>query len=300
MYKIIRTLALITSLTIMFTACTENKSSFDASGSFEAEEVIISAEANGIIKKLDIEEGQSLKARQKIGYIDSLQLHLKKKQLEAQILAILSKRPNVRIQMSSLQQQLKTAEKEKNRMKNLVKGNAATPKQLDDINAQIKVLKKQIKAQKSTLSISGNALDKNIVPLQVQIEQVNDLLKKCNIINPINGTVLAKYAQTNEMTATGKPLYKIADLTSIILRVYITNDQLAQVKLNQKVKVFTDNGDGNYKETSGTIIWINNKAEFTPKTIQTKNERANLVYAVKIKVQNDGYYKIGMYGEIKL
>ncbi len=228
MYKRIRTLLLITSLSIMFTACKRDKSSFDASGSFEAEETIISAEANGIIKKLNIDEGQILKVGQNIGYIDSLQLHLKKKQLEAQIAAILSKRPNVKIQISSLQQKLTTALKEKNRIVNLVKGNAVPPKQLDDINAQIEMLEKQIKAQRSTLNISSNALDKNIVPLQLQIEQVNDLLKKCNIINPINGTVLAKYTQTNEMTATGKPLYKIADLTNIILRVYITNDQLDQ------------------------------------------------------------------------
>ncbi len=294
----LKTFAIITSLSLILAACTGNKPSFDASGSFEAEEIIISAEANGIIKQFDIEEGQSLEAGQAIGYIDSIQLHLKKRQLQAQIRAILSKKPNIKTQTSSLEQQLETARTERNRIANLVKGDAATPKQLDDINAQIKVLEKQIKAQKSTLSISNRALDKNAVPLQIQIEQLNDLLDKCTIINPVNGTVLTKYAQINEMAATGKPLYKIADLSNIILRVYITNDQLAQVKLNQNVKVFTDDGQGTYKETNGTIIWINNKAEFTPKTVQTKKERADLVYAVKVKVPNDGYYKIGMYGEI--
>jgi HlyD family secretion protein len=181
----------------------------------------------------------------------------------------------------------------------LVKGDAATPKQLDDINAQIEVLKKQIEAQQSTLSISSEGLGKDVVPLQVQIEQLNDQLAKCSIINPTNGTVLAKYAEANEMTAAGKPLYKIADLSNIILRAYITGNQLPQVKLNQQVKVLTDDGKGGYKETQGTIIWINSKAEFTPKTIQTKDERANMVYAIKVKVKNDGAYKVGMYGEIK-
>lgn len=298
MYKI-KTIALVAGIATMLTACSDNKVSFDASGSFEAEETIISSEATGTIKRLEIDEGQTLEAGQNIGYIDSLQLYLKKKQLEAQVIAILGKKPNISVQLSALQTQLKTAEKEKTRVANLVKGDAATPKQLDDINAQIEVLKKQIEAQQSSLSISSEGIGKDVVPLQVQIEQLNDQLAKCNIINPTNGTVLAKYAEANEMTATGKPLYKIADLSNIILRAYITGNQLTQVKLNQKVKVLTDDGKGGYKETEGTIIWINSKAEFTPKTIQTKDERANMVYAIKVKVKNDGAYKVGMYGEIK-
>ena len=298
MYKI-KTIALVAGIATMLTSCNDNNVSFDASGSFEAEETIISSEATGTIKRLEIEEGQTLEAGQNIGYIDSLQLYLKKKQLEAQSIAILGKKPNISVQLSALQEQLKTAEKERTRVANLVKGDAATPKQLDDINAQIEVLKKQIEAQQSSLSISSDGLGKDVVPLQVQIEQLNDQLAKCNIINPTNGTVLAKYAEANEMTATGKPLYKIADLSNIILRAYITGDQLTQVKLNQTVKVLTDDGKGGYKETEGTISWINDKAEFTPKTIQTKNERANMVYAIKVKVKNDGTYKIGMYGEIK-
>jgi len=298
MYKI-KTIGLVAGIAIVLTACNDNKASFDASGSFEAEETIISSEATGTIKQFSIEEGQTLEAGQEIGYIDSLQLYLKKKQLEAQVTAILGKKPNIPVQLSALQEQLKTTEKERTRVANLVKGDAATPKQLDDINAQIEVLKKQIEAQQSTLSISSEGLSKDIVPLQVQVEQLNDQLAKCKIINPANGTVLAKYAETNEMTTTGKPLYKIADLSNIILRAYITSNQLTQVKLNQKVKVLTDDGKGGYKETEGTITWINDKAEFTPKTIQTKDERANMVYAVKIKVKNDGSYKVGMYGEIK-
>lgn len=298
MYKI-KTIALVAGIATMLTACNDKKVSFDASGSFEAEETIISSEATGTIKRLEIEEGQTLEAGQNIGYIDSLQLYLKKKQLEAQVIAILGKKPNISVQLSALQTQLETAEKEKTRVANLVKGDAATPKQLDDINAQIEVLKRQIEAQQSTLSISSEGLGKDVVPLQVQIEQLNDQLAKCNIINPTKGTVLAKYAETNEMTATGKPLYKIADLSNIILRAYITGNQLPQVKLNQKVKVLTDDGKGGFNETEGTITWINDKAEFTPKTIQTKDERANMVYAIKVKVKNDGAYKVGMYGEIK-
>lgn len=289
----------IFAIAIILSACNNNKVSFDASGSFEAEETIISSEATGTIKQFSIEEGQIVEAGQEIGYIDSLQLYLKKKQLEAQVTAILGKKPNIPVQLSALQEQLKTTEKERTRVANLVKGDAATPKQLDDINAQIEVLKKQIEAQQSTLSISSEGLSKDIVPLQVQVEQLNDQLAKCKIINPANGTVLAKYSEANEMTTIGKPLYKIADLSNIILRAYITSNQLTKVKLNQKVKVLTDNGKGGYKETEGTVTWINDKAEFTPKTIQTKDERANMVYAVKIKVKNDGLYRVGMYGEIK-
>lgn len=294
----IKTTLFIASAIVGLSACNDSKVSFDASGSFEAEETIISSEATGAIKRLEIEEGQTLEVGQVIGYIDSLQLYLKKKQLEAQVTAILGKKPNIPVQLSALQEQLRTAEKERTRIANLVKGDAATPKQLDDINAQIEVLKKQIDAQKSSLSISSDGISKDVVPLQIQIEQLDDQLSKCQIVNPIGGTVLAKYTEANEMTATGKPLYKIADLSDIILRAYITGDQLPQIKLNQTVKVLTDDGKGGYKETEGIITWINNKAEFTPKTIQTKDERANLVYAIKVKVKNDGTYKIGMYGEI--
>lgn len=298
MYKI-KTIALVAGIATLLTACNDNKVSFDASGSFEAEETIISSEATGTIKLLSIEEGQTLEAGQVIGYVDSVQLYLKKRQLEAQVIAILGKKPNIDVQVSALQEQLRIAEGERTRVANLVEGDAATSKQLDDINAQIEVLKRQIEAQKSTLSISSEGLAKDVVPLQLQIEQLNDQLAKCNIINPVMGTVLTKYAEANEMTVTGKPIYKIADLSNIILRAYITGDQLPQIKLNQKVNVLTDDGKSGYKETEGTITWINDKAEFTPKTIQTKDERASMVYAIKVKVKNDGTYKVGMYGEIK-
>lgn len=280
-------------------SCSDKNKMFDASGTFEAEEIIISAEATGTIRELALSEGATVKAGQTIGYIDSVQLHLKKKQLEAQINAVLSKRPNVPVQLAALREQLKTAEREQQRISSLVKSDAAPAKQLDDINAQIEVLNKQIAAQQSSLEISSDGLSKEVMPLQVQIEQLNDQLARCRIVNPVAGTVLTKYAEANEMTAAGKPLYKVANLDVITLRAYITSDQLALVKLNQTVTVHTDDGKGGMKETTGTITWINDKAEFTPKTIQTKDERANTVYAMKVQVKNDGFLKIGMYGEIK-
>jgi HlyD family secretion protein len=298
MDKIKNTITLL-FIFLLLISCNNSKDAFDASGTFEAVETVISAEATGIIKALNMEEGQELKAGVLIGYIDSTQLYLKKKQLDAQINALLSKRPVVSVQLASLQAQLKTAEKEKARFTNLVKADAATQKQLDDIEAQIEVIQKQIEAQRSTLDISRKGFDKDTSPLVAQVQQTNDQLAKCKLINPVSGTVLIKYAEVSEMATMGRPLYKIADLSTLILRAYISGDQLPQIKLNQKVKVSTDDGKGGFKETSGTIIWISDKAEFTPKTIQTKEERANMVYAIKVKVVNDGSYKIGMYGEIK-
>ena len=284
---------------ILFSACSPEEKSFDASGSFEAIETIISSEVSGTILELNIEEGQEIQRGYQVAVIDSVQLHLKKAQLEAQYMAILSKSPDIAIQLSALESQLATAEKEKLRISNLLQGDAATKKQLDDINANIEVIKKQIAAQKSTLNITRDGISKDANSIQIQIEQIDDQLKRSRIINPLNGTVLAKYAQENEITSMGKPIYKIADLSNLTLRAYITGDQLAKIKLNQKVKVLTDNGEGGFNETEGTVTWINDKAEFTPKTIQTKDERANLVYAIKVNVANDGTYKIGMYGEIK-
>lgn len=299
MKKIVNKGLFAVAFSVILLSCNGGQNDFDASGSFEAEEVIISAEAQGIIKAFKVEEGQVLSYGQKIGYIDSTQLHLKIKQLESQIEAMLGKRPNISLQLSALQDQLRAAEVERERVANLVEGDAATRKQLDDVNAQVEVLKSQIEAHKSTLNISSESINKEIIPIQYQIEQLSDQLSKCTIINPLQGTVLTKYAKENEMAAMGKPLYKIADLTTIILRAYVSGDQLSDIKLNQKVSVMTDDGKGGHHTTDGTITWISDKAEFTPKTIQTKNERANLVYAVKVKVVNDGKYKIGMYGEIK-
>jgi HlyD family secretion protein len=285
-------------LPILF-ACGNSNGKFDATGTFESEEVIISSEAMGKLVQFDVEEGAALKQNQLVGIVDTLQLYLKKKQLEASIKAVLSKQPDVATQLAAIEEQIKTATTEKKRIENLVKSNAATTKQLDDINASLDLLNKQYTATKSNLTITRQGLQSETYPLQIQIEQIQDQINKSIIKNPVEGTVLTRYAKQNEVTANGKALYKIADLSKMTLRAYINGDQLGQIKLGQEVKVFVDKGNGEQKEMSGEIYWVSSKAEFTPKTIQTKDERANLVYAVKIKVINDGYLKIGMYGEVK-
>ncbi|MCD6067927.1 MAG: HlyD family efflux transporter periplasmic adaptor subunit [Bacteroidetes bacterium] len=296
--KTILSCSLVTILVLC--ACSKKEEDFGASGAFEAEETIISSEASGTIKAFDIVEGQELRAGQRIGFIDTIQLYLKKEQLKAQVKSILVNKPNVSAQLAALQEQLKGAEREQKRFASLVKADAATQKQLDDATTQVDVLRKQIAAQQSSLGISTAGITEQTIPVELQIRQLNDQLAKCYIINPVKGIVLSKYVEANEMAAPGKPLYKIADMSSITLRAYITGDQLAKIKLNQVVKVMTDDGNKGYKTYDGKITWISDKAEFTPKTIRTKDERANLVYAIKVKVKNDGYLKIGMYGQLKL
>ena len=289
--------SLILAGTLLF-SCSNNGVKFDASGSFEATEIVVSAEANGKIMAFDVEEGDLLQAGQQVGYIDSVQLYLTKLQLIQNKKAILAGKPNIKVQIESLQKDLDNAISDKQRIENLVKGNVASQKQLDDANSRIAILESRIAATKSTLTTSTASINEQSGTVEIQLAQVEDQLRKCRIINPINGTVLTKYAEQDEIAGTGKPLYKIADLNEIILRVYISANQLPQIRLNQKVKVHTDDGSGGFKEDEGVITWISDKAEFTPKTVQTKAERANMVYAVKIKVKNDGTYKIGMYGEI--
>lgn len=301
-------------LSVLFSACENNKDNYDATGTFEATETIVSAEANGVIKAFNINEGQTLDSGQQIGYIDSVQLFLKKKQLEAQIKAMGYKLPDIQAQTAQFKQQAAVTQsrldyllKEKNRTQNLLKADAATPKQLDDINvqiaeaqAQIKAINKQGAAHASALQTQHSGISADVAPLYIQIEQINDQLEKSKIINPVKGTVLTKFAEADEMTTIGKPLYTIADLSTIILRAYITDNQFTSIRPGQKVKVLVDDTSQKSKEYEGIVEWISNKAEFTPKTIQTKDERANLVYAVKINVKNDGSLKIGMYGEVKL
>jgi len=296
-----KNIKIVIGLYVMFMlfACSGNKSVFDATGYFEAEETIISAEATGVIRQFDLEEGQILAAGQPIGFIDTTQLFLKKKQLESQIHALLNKKPNIPVQLSALQSQLKTTETEKIRIEKLVAADAVPTKQLDDINAQIEVLQKQILVLKSTLDISTQGIINDAAALQIQIEQIDDQLVKSRLVSPQKGTILAKIAKVNELATAGKPLYKIADLQNIYLRAYITSSQLTQIKLGQEVSVFADFGEKEMRKYEGIISWISDKSEFTPKTIQTQDERANLVYAVKITVKNDGYLKIGMYGQVK-
>ncbi len=280
------------------TSCGTSERDFDAAGTFEATEVLVSSEAMGKIMQFDIIEGQTVAENQIIGFIDSTQLYLKKRQLTATQKGLQSRRPDIQKQIAMLVQQISTAKSEQKRIENLVKANAVNTKQLDDVNAQTAVLEKQLTATKSTLETTNNGISGDNEALQIQIEQLEDQLTKCHITSPIAGTVLTKYAEKGELAVAGKALFKVADINNMILRAYITNSQLTAIKIGQKVKVFADAGDDKQKEYDGTISWISNKSEFTPKTIATRDERANMVYAIKIQVKNDGFLKIGMYGNV--
>jgi HlyD family secretion protein len=292
-------LPLIPSLLLVLVSCGSKTGKADASGTFEATEIIVSAQASGEIMDFKVEEGQDLKAGKCLGFIDTVQLVLKKKQLLASIQAAQTRKPDVELQLAVLEQQIATAGTEKKRLENLVRANAATQKQLDDLNAQIAVLEKQFRATKNTLESGTSSINKESDALQIQIEQLNDLLRKSYIFSPIDGTVLVKYAEPGELAIQGKSLFKVADMSKMNLRAYITADQLAKIKLGQTVEVNAELGSKDNKAYKGTIIWISSKSEFTPKTIQTRDERANLVYAVKVSVKNDGILKIGMYGGIR-
>ena len=294
-YKILLAIALFASLS----SCKKSATDYDATGAFETTEVTVSSEANGKLLTFDVEEGQVLKANQPIGSIDSVQLYLRKKQLLATGKSIQVRRPDVQKQIAVIEQQIATAKTEKKRIENLLKANATNQKQLDDVNAQISVLEKQLDAQKTTMSTTNQGITEDNEGIKLQVAQIEDQLKKCHVISPISGTVLVKYAEKGELTMAGKALFKIADTENMILRAYITSDQLSQLKIGQKVKVSSDFGSDKSKEYTGTVAWVSSKAEFTPKTIETRDERANLVYAVKINVKNDGLLKIGMYGNVK-
>jgi HlyD family secretion protein len=293
----IQTLILVSNLLFLI-SCGKKDVIYDASGIFEATEIMVSSEGTGKIIRFDIVEGQHVKTNELLGQIDTVQLSLKKLQLMATIKAMQSRRPEVQKQIAAIQQQISTSKSELLRFEKLVKANAANQKQLDDLNAQVAVLEKQVAAQKSSLEIANRGISEDVSTLEIQVAQIDDLLQKCRICSPIEGTILLKYAEAGELANTGRALCKVADMENLYLRTYLTSDQLSQVKLGQIVSLFADFGS-NSKEYSGTIIWISDKSEFTPKTIQTKNERANLVYAVKISVKNDGYLKLGMYGQVK-
>ncbi len=294
-YTILLGIAILTS----FSSCKNKDGNYDAAGTFEATEITVSAEGSGKLLAFDVEEGQVLQANQQVGSIDSVQLYLRKQQLLTASKSIQVRRPDVQKQIAAFKQQIVTAKTEKKRIENLLKGNAATQKQLDDINSQILVLEKQLEAQKTTLITTNEGMTEDAQGLKIQIEQVEDQLSKCKIISPITGTVLVKYAEKGELTMPGKALFKIADTDNMILRAYITSNQLSQLKIGQKVKVSSDFGADKMKEYSGTVAWVSSKAEFTPKTIETRDERANKVFAVKINVKNDGLLKIGMYGNVE-
>ena len=288
---------LIATALLGLAACNRGDGNFDATGTFEATEILVSSEANGKIMELNIEEGDRLDAGAMVGYIDSTQLYLKKMQLSAGLRSVDIRKPDIRKQIAALEQQIATARTEQQRMENLVKAKAGNQKQVDDIVNNIKYLQKQLDPKYSTLNNTTGGADAEAESILYQIMQLDDQLQKSRIVTPQAGTVLVKYAEPGEVTAAGKPLYKIADTDLLYLRAYITADQLSTLKQGQTVRVFADYGADEQREYPGTITWISDKSEFTPKGIQTKDERANLVYAIKIAVKNDGYLKIGQYGE---
>ena len=273
---------------------------FDAQGTFEATEVIISSEAAGRILSFDIEEGMTINAGEQLAVIDSVQLHLQRGQLEAQLSALLSSRPDVQTQVASLREQIATLKVEQRRIENMLSDGAATEKQKDDIDAQIRILESQLSATLSTLNTNTSTINSNAEAIRVQILALDDRIAKCRAVSPISGTVLVKYAQEGELATVGRPLVKIADLNNIYLRAYFTSDQLARIKLGDEVTIIADFGGEERYNYVGRVAWISAESEFTPKTIQTKDSRANLVYAVKIAVENDGRLKIGLAGEVKL
>lgn len=286
------------ALSLAFTACKKEDKDWDATGAFEAEETIVSSQASGELLEFGVEEGQELQANQVVGFVDNTQLELKKKQVLAQSSAIESKKSDVSTQLSALENQLAKARLEQDRIEKLFKAEAIPAKQVDDIHATVELLKSQIKAANSNLNIANSSIGKENDALLVQVDQINDQLAKCKIVNPIKGVVLTKYAEPHEVTVQAKPLYKIADLSELILRVYVSGEQLKHVQVGNKVKVHIDSEDEKANVLEGLVTWISSQSEFTPKTIQTKEERANLVYAVKVKVKNNGQLKIGMYGDI--
>ena len=287
------------AMALLAISCTK-EAEFDAQGTFEATEVVVSSEATGRILNFDIEEGMAIAANQAVGTIDSLQLHLQRKQLVAQQSALLASRPDVKKQVAALHEQIAKQKTELRRVDNMLRDGAATQKQKDDIKAQIKILEGQLEAQLSTLDKNTSTINGNSVVLEAQIAALDDRISKCRIISPVGGTVLVKYAEAGELASAGKPLMKIADLKNIYLRAYFTSDQLANVKLGDEVKVVADFGGTERYDYTGRVAWISSESEFTPKTIQTKDSRANLVYAVKIAVENDGRLKIGLAGEVVL
>lgn len=319
-------LALLFISTVLCFACGNKSDEHAATGIFEAREVIISAEASGVLQKFNVTEGQTLAAGQEVGSIDCTQLGLQKDQVSASERALDLRQtesgPQTRIlqeqialqqsQIAAQREQLRVAQVEQARLQKLVSAKAAPAKQLDDVNGQIavldkqiaaalvqvKVLQQQIQSQDQSVAIANRGVLSEKQPLDVRKAQLDDQIRRCKIVNPLRGTVLSKYAEAFEMAAPGKPLYKIANLDTLTLRAYVMGDQLPQIKIGQAVAVLVSQGDGPAKSYSGVLNWVSDKAEFTPKTIQTRDERANLVYAVKIATPNDGFLKIGMYADV--
>ncbi len=281
-------------LVSVIVGCSGKNKKSDAYGNFEATEIIVSAEGNGKLMEFCVEEGAVIDRQTRVGCIDTIQLALKRDQLKATRLAVSSKFENVISQIEVLKEQKNVALTEKQRIQNLMKEKAATQKQMDDITGQLNVIEKQIRS----IEVQNVGIVNEVKSIDAQIEQISDQIRKCHIINPTRGTALNKFAEPHEITSYGKPLYKIADLETMFLRVYVVGDQLPHIHIGQKVQVLIDQDKAKNRSLEGEVSWISSKAEFTPKIIQTKEERVNMVYAVKVRVKNDGSLKIGMPGEV--
>lgn len=290
--------AMICVAAMVLTGCNANRSGYDAEGYFESTEVTVSAESSGKILYFNAEEGADVEAGTLLGCIDTVQLYLTRMQLAKSAESVLKNRPDIAKQVQAMKEQLKTLEREKDRVARLLADGAATQKQMDDIESQISVMEVQLDAQETALENSVSSLDAQSSSIGMQIAQIDDKLAKCRISSPVSGTVLTKYAEAGEFVAAGRPLFKVADLDGVYLRAYVTSAQLSEIKIGQQVKVYSDYGKGYSKEYPGTVTWISSQSEFTPKNIQTDDERRNLVYAIKVAVGNDGLIKLGMYGGI--
>ena len=280
-------------------ACGTSEKEYDATGTFEATETTVSAEQGGRLLTFDVKEGDPVETGREVGLIDTTDAWLKILQLQATKAVYQSQKPNIKKQIAALRQQLAKAQAEQRRYQELVSDGAAPSKMLDDAKSQVQVLQRQLDAQVSALSTNTQALNRQMNATEAQISQLREQLKKCRIVAPQSGSVLEKYVERGEFVAIGKPLFKVADMEEMYLRAYVTSAQLQDIKVGQQVKVFADYGGGQKKTYPGTVSWISGRSEFTPKTILTDDERADLVYALKIRVKNDGYIKIGMYGEVK-
>ena len=287
------------SLMAFVSACNNGDNQSDAYGNFEAIEVIVSGEATGKLMGFKVSEGMTIKANDQIGFIDTTQLFLQKQQLIYRIAALKSKIQDVSVQIDVLIEQKNNLNREKKRVENMIKDGAATAKQLDDMNGEIEVVDRRILATKSQLTTANRGILSEIAPLEAQIELINDRLAKSYITSPVSGTILTKYAEEGELVGMGQPLFKVANLEEMELRIYVSGDQLSSFKLGDQVEVLVDDASDGYQSLEGKVIWVSSRAEFTPKIIQTKEERINLVYAVKVKVPNDGALKIGMPGEVR-
>lgn len=289
---------LLAGAALLTAACGDSKKEYDATGTFEATETTVFAEQSGTLLTFSVNEGDELAMGCEVGLIDTTQTWLKIQQIDATKEVYQSQKPDMERQIAATRQQLAKAQLDEQRYRELVADGAAPSKMLDDASSQVKVLQRQLDAQIATLTTSTRTLDKQTAAADMQVSQLQDMLRKCHIVTPTKGTVLEKYVERGEFVTVGKPLFKMADTQDMFMRAYVTSAQLHDIKLGQKVTVLADYGDGQRKTYEGTVAWISSKSEFTPKTILTDDERADLVYAVKIAVKNDGYIKIGMYGEV--